>query len=102
MVVTENPRYSADYLDPDKRSIASAIRVVFRDGSQTPPAEVEFPIGHRRRRDEAVPLLHAKLEANLLSRFEAAHVGRILELGLNEQRLLGTPVPAFMELLAAV
>ena len=64
-VVTEDPRYTADYLDPDKRSIANALRVVFADGSATDEVEVEYPLGHPRRRAEALPLLEAKLRENL-------------------------------------
>jgi 2-methylcitrate dehydratase len=65
MVVEEDPRYTRDYLDPDKRFIANAVRVVFADGSTTGLAEVEVPLGHPRRRAEAVPLLREKLVANL-------------------------------------
>jgi 2-methylcitrate dehydratase len=64
-VVREVPRYSKDYLDPAKRSIANAVRVVFEDGTTTPRVEVEYPLGHPRRRAEALPLLRAKLHANL-------------------------------------
>src|SRR5439155_2629482 len=53
MQVIENPRYSADYLDPDKRSIANAVQVFSADGTATPRVEVEYPVGHRRRRQEA-------------------------------------------------
>jgi 2-methylcitrate dehydratase len=63
-VVVEGPRYSADYLDPAKRSIANAVRVVFADGTATERVEVEYPLGHPRRRAEARPLLEAKLRAN--------------------------------------
>ena len=100
MLVTEEPRYSAEYLDPDKRSIANAVQVWFRDGSHTERAEVEYPIGHRRRRSEAIPLLREKLEHNLLSRFPHEHANQILDLALDHDRLLSTPVPAFMELLS--
>ena len=65
----ENPRYTRDYLDPDKRSIANAVQVFFKDGSSTENVEVEYPIGHRRRRAEGMPLLMKKFEANLASRF---------------------------------
>lgn len=100
MQVVEEPRYSADYLDPEKRSIANAVQVVFRDGTATERVEVEYPVGHRRRRAEALPLLDAKLEESFLSRFPAARVRRLLELCLDHERLLATPVPIFMEALA--
>jgi 2-methylcitrate dehydratase len=60
MVVKEEPHYSRDYLDPDKRSIANAVQVFFRDGTSTAKVAVEYPLGHRRRRAEGIPLLLAK------------------------------------------
>ncbi|HEV7641587.1 MAG TPA: bifunctional 2-methylcitrate dehydratase/aconitate hydratase [Gaiellaceae bacterium] len=65
MTVVEEPRYTRDYLDPAKRTIANAIRVVYADGSATDRIEVEVPLGHPRRRAEAQPLLREKLVANL-------------------------------------
>ncbi len=101
MHVVEDPRYTADYLDPEKRSIANAVQVFFRDGTCTERVEIEYPIGHRRRRAEALPLLEAKLRHNLLTRFPAARVGRLLDLCLDHQRFVATPVPVFMELFTA-
>jgi 2-methylcitrate dehydratase len=100
MVVREEPRYSVDYLDPEKRSIANAVQVFFTDGTCTERIEVEYPLGHRRRRAEALPRLRAKLEANLRSRFAAAHTQRIVALGSDTARFLGTPVREFMDGLA--
>jgi 2-methylcitrate dehydratase len=68
--VVEEPRYSADYLDPQKRSIANAVRVVFRDGTATERLEVEYPLGHPRRRTEALGPLREKLHANLGAAFD--------------------------------
>jgi 2-methylcitrate dehydratase len=65
MVVEEDPRYTRDYLDPERRFIANAVRIVFTDGTATELAEVEVPLGHPRRRAEAIPLLREKLLANL-------------------------------------
>ena len=70
MVVTEDKQFSRDYLDPEKRSIANAVQVFFRDGTSTPRIEVHYPIGHRRRRKEGIPLLRQKAEAAF-----AAHYG---------------------------
>lgn len=67
MQVLENPLYSSDYLDPAKRSIANAIQIFFIDGSSTHLAEVQYPIGHRQRRQEAIPLLRNKLTYNIKS-----------------------------------
>src|SRR5262249_44897907 len=72
MVVTENPRFTADYLDPAKRSIGNSVQVVFRGGRATDKVTVEYPVGHRRRRAEGVPLLLAKFEENLRSRLAPA------------------------------
>jgi 2-methylcitrate dehydratase len=65
MAVSENRTYSADYLDPDKRSIANAVQVFFKDGTSTERVAVEYPLGHRRRRGEGVPLLMKKFESTL-------------------------------------
>src|SRR5438309_764424 len=69
MLCVEDPAYSTDYLDPQKRSIANAVQVFFKDGSSTEKVAVEYPLGHRRRRAEGLPLLIKKFEANLASRF---------------------------------
>jgi 2-methylcitrate dehydratase len=98
--VVELPRYSADYLDPEKRSIANAIQVFFADGTSTGRVEVEYPIGHRRRRREAVPLLRDKFRDALATRFDAAKSGQILELFEDSEKLDATPVDRFMSLLA--
>ncbi len=65
MEVRENPQFSRDYLDPQKRSIANAVQVFFRDGSATERVVIEYPVGHRRRRAEAVPLLQEKFSRAL-------------------------------------
>ena len=62
MRVVESRRYSSDYLDPEKRSIANAMQIFFTDGTSTPRVEIQYPIGHRRRREEAIPLLRIKFE----------------------------------------
>jgi 2-methylcitrate dehydratase len=71
MVVTENAAFSRDYLDPDKRAIGNAVQVFFADGSATPRVAVDYPIGHRRRRDEGVPQLVAKFERSVATLFGA-------------------------------
>ena len=99
MTVVENPQYSTDYLDPDKRSIANALQIRFTDGSITEKVEVEYPIGHRRRRAEGIPLLEEKFANNLATRFPAKQVGAILELCLDQERLEAMPVNEFVEML---
>ena len=98
MEVVEDERYSRDYHDPDKRSIANAIQVFFTDGTHTERVAVEYPLGHRRRRTEGIPLLERKFETNLLSRFPAVRSERIMALVLDQARLEATPVDAFMDL----
>lgn len=98
MEVIEDQRYSHDYLDPEKRSIANAVQVFFKDGSSTKRVEVEYPIGHRRRRHEGIPLLVEKCRENLAARLPAGRVAAIMGLCLDRQRLEGTPVHEFMEM----
>ncbi|AJW83997.1 2-methylcitrate dehydratase [Bacillus spizizenii] len=69
MEVTENKTYTEDYLKPDKRSISNAVQVHFKDGTSTEMVECEFPLGHRFRRDEAVPKLLEKFSANLKTHY---------------------------------
>lgn len=97
-VVVEEPRYSADYLDPAKRSIANAVQVFFKDGSATERVAVEYPIGHRRRRAEGMPLLVKKFEANLASRLPPSQCAQILELCSNGDSLTATPIDKFTDL----
>jgi 2-methylcitrate dehydratase len=97
MVVTEDKRYSADYHDADKRSIANAMQIEFTDGSKTERIEVEYPIGHRRRRDEGIPVLQAKFERNLATRFPAAQCKRIVEMCADQAALEAMPVNEFVD-----
>src|SRR5262249_22041369 len=97
MTVVEDPRYSREYLELDKRSIANAVQVFFRDGTSTPRVEVEYPIGHRRRRAEGIPLLVQKFRANMATLFEARHVEELAALFLDRSRLEKTTVPELME-----
>lgn len=99
MVVQEDKRYSREYLEADKRSIANAIQIFFKDGSHTAKVEVEYPVGHRRRREEGIPLLVEKFQHNLATRFPAKRVSDILALCQDGPRLAATPVHAFMDLL---
>jgi 2-methylcitrate dehydratase PrpD len=78
MVVSENPQFSRDYLDPGKRSIGNSVQVVFRGGDSTEKVTVEYPIGHRRRRSEGIPRLLAKFEKNLRTRLQPQSVDRVL------------------------
>jgi 2-methylcitrate dehydratase len=98
MTCVEDPKYSRDYLDPDKRSIANAVQVFFQNGSSTPKIAIEYPIGHRRRRSEAVPLMYKKFQANLAARFERQRVDTIIGRFNHPDELDETPVHEFVNL----
>jgi 2-methylcitrate dehydratase len=100
MACVEATQYSKDYLDPEKRSIANAIQIFFKDGTATPNIAVEYPIGHRRRRAEGMPLLMKKFETNLASRFGTAQCESILSLCTDARALDSTPVDKFIDLFA--
>jgi 2-methylcitrate dehydratase len=99
MEVVENPAFSRDYLDPQKRSIGNAVQVFFRDGSATARVAVEYPIGHRRRRLEGVPRLLEKFTRNLHGGLPAAQAAAVGRLCADGARLQTTPVDEFMGLL---
>jgi len=99
MEVIEEPRYTREYLEADKRSIANALQILFRDGTSTEKVEVEYPVGHRRRRAEGIPLLEEKFRSNLATRFPAARVEKIFALCKDQQALEAMPVNEFMDLL---
>ncbi len=98
MVCVEDKGFSRDYLDPEKRSIANAVSVEFKNGKKTGEVVVEYPIGHRRRRKEGIPLLEAKFRTNLARRFPAKQQQAILELCQDQKRLEATPVNEFVDL----
>ena len=75
--VREEPRFTRDYLDPARRAIGNRVQVRFKDGSETPPVEVAYPLGHPRRRAEALPLLRAKFAASVADRFTSAGAAAI-------------------------
>jgi 2-methylcitrate dehydratase len=97
MNCVEHRPWSRDYLDPAKRSIANAVQVFFDDGSKTDRAIVEYPIGHRRRRKEGVPLLEAKFRTNLARRFAPKQQQAIFDLTRSQERLEATPVNEFVD-----
>ncbi len=101
MVIEEDERYSREYLEADKRSIANAIQIIFKDGSSTKKVEVEYPIGHRRRREQGIPLLIEKFERNLATQFSPSRSEEILAICSEQATLESTPVTKFMELFVA-
>jgi 2-methylcitrate dehydratase len=98
MEVVEEPAYSRDYLDPAKRSIANALQLTYRDGSLSERLVVEYPIGHRRRRAEGIPLLERKFAASLQARLAPERCQRILALYHQPALLAATRVDDFMGL----
>jgi 2-methylcitrate dehydratase len=101
MQVRENPQFTRDYYDLDKRYIGNAVQVVFNDGTRTDRVEVSVPIGHRERRAEGVPLLVEKYSASVSNKLPA-HRFAALDRLLNDAALLqAAPVHEFMELVTA-
>lgn len=98
MVISEEPRYTQEYLDPDKRSIANAIQITFKDGTQTERVEIEYPIGHRRRRQEGIPVLVDKFETNLATRFPSGRTQDIMSICSDPDKLMNMPANEFMDL----
>src|SRR5437868_827893 len=99
MVCVEDPRFSKDYLDPEKRSIANAITIEFADGSRAREVVVEYPIGHRRRRKEGMPLLIEKFKINLARRFPPRQQQAILAVALDKTKLEAMPVHEFVDMM---
>ena len=96
MHVTESPVFSADYHAPEKRTIANSIQVIFDDGSTSERVTIEYPIGHRRRRAEGVPVLLQKFKHNVGTRFGAERVDYLLQAMSDTQQLSMLSVTAFM------
>jgi 2-methylcitrate dehydratase len=99
MACVEDKGFSRDYLDPAKRSIANAITVEFNDGTKTPEVVVEYPIGHRRRRDDGIPLLIEKFRVNVARRFAAKQQQAILDVALDRKRLAAMTVNEFVDMM---
>jgi 2-methylcitrate dehydratase len=99
IVCKEDQRFTRDYHDPKKRSIANALTVEFKDGTKLKEVVCEYPIGHKRRRKEGMPVLVEKFRTNLARRFPEAQRKAILELCLDAARLEATPVNAFVDLM---
>ena len=94
----EDPQFTRDYHDPEKRSIANALTVEFKDGKRLAETVVEYPIGHKRRRKEGMPVLVEKFRTNLARRFPPKQQKAILDLCMDQPRLEQTPVNEFVDL----
>jgi 2-methylcitrate dehydratase len=99
MVVKHHQRFTDDYLDSDKRSIANAVQVRFKDGSMTENVTVEYPIGHRRRRDDSKPLLLNKFRSNVATQLDPAAVERLVGLFTDQRALESMAIDELMDLL---
>jgi 2-methylcitrate dehydratase len=95
----EDKSFTKDYHDPNKRSIANALTVRFADGRKMKEVVVEYPIGHKRRRKEGMPVLVEKFRTNLARVFPARQANAILDLCLDAKRLDATPVNEFVDLM---
>ncbi|ODN41867.1 hypothetical protein BGC07_01400 [Piscirickettsia litoralis] len=85
MQVTENKQYSLDYHDPDKRSIANALQIFFKDNTQTNKIEVQYPLGHSKRREQGLPVLKEKFYNNLTTQLRQTQVDSIFNLCDNQE-----------------
>jgi 2-methylcitrate dehydratase len=94
----EEPAFTADYHDPDKRSIANAMTVILKDGTKLDEVVVEYPIGHKRRRSDGIPLLEAKFRTNLNRRFPTKQQDAILKVSLDQRALEAMPVHDYVDL----
>ncbi|MCW8394999.1 bifunctional 2-methylcitrate dehydratase/aconitate hydratase [Legionella sp. PATHC039] len=96
MHVTENEQFSRDYHDPEKRSIANSMRIIFKDGSESELITIEYPIGHKRRREEGIPVLMSKFKRNLSTRFSTDMVEKIIHAMSDTNTLSSMKVSDFM------
>ncbi|MBE8595855.1 bifunctional 2-methylcitrate dehydratase/aconitate hydratase [Xenorhabdus sp. BG5] len=98
IVCLEDPDFTRDYHDPEKRSIANALTLIFTDGTQLDEVKVEFPIGHARRRKDGIPLLEEKFKTNLARRFPQEQQQKILAISLDLMSLRDIPVNEYLDL----
>lgn len=101
IVCVEDPAFTADYHDPQKRSIPNALTVEFHDGTRLDEIVCEYPIGHKRRRAEGIPLLEAKFRINLARRFAERQQQAILAASLDQATLEAMPVHEYVDLYAS-
>lgn len=100
MDVSEEPRFTAEYLDPDKRSIGNSVQVFFKDGSSTEKVSIDYPIGHRRRRDEGIPVLMAKFKDSVGKHYSTEQAQQVISLCSDRDALLQLPVTELTSALA--
>lgn len=98
MHLKEHKKFTKDYFDPAIRSIASTLTITFKDKTTLGPQTVEFPLGHKRRREESIAPLYKKLKSNLATQFLPPKVEEILDLFQNEDKLDALTIPEFVDL----
>ncbi|HEX2531984.1 MAG TPA: 2-methylcitrate dehydratase, partial [Burkholderiaceae bacterium] len=98
IVCVEDPQFTKDYHDPEKRSIANALTVELNNGEVLQEVVVEYPIGHARRRKDGIPMLEAKFKTNLARRFPAKQQKAILDVSLDQAKLEAMPVHEYVDL----
>ena len=98
MEVRENPAFTRDYSDPEKRYIGNSVEVFFKDGSSTGKVSIDYPIGHRERRGEGIPVLLQKFEAAIGGQLPAKRVEQILALTQDTSRFEATPIHRLVDL----
>ena len=99
MEIEESQSYSKDYYDPEKRSIANSVQILFNDGTSTDHVEIEYPIGHRRRREEGIPVLVEKFRKNASTCFSSTECDALERILLDEDTLEKMPVHLLMNTL---
>jgi 2-methylcitrate dehydratase len=98
MEVKENPQFTRDYFDPDKRYIGNSVQVFFKDGSSTDKVSIDYPIGHRKRRAEGIPVLMGKCQAALRAHLPAGQAEQIMALAADPAKLEAMPIDQFINL----
>jgi 2-methylcitrate dehydratase len=102
MIINEDKRYSKEYLEADKRSIANRIQIHFNDGTSTDQVEVEYPIGHKRRREEGIPVLENKFKNNLFITYDEEVTNKIFHICMDQNQLERTSVTDFQSLFSKI
>jgi 2-methylcitrate dehydratase len=100
MTVKENPQFTKDYFDPEKRYIGNSVQIFFKDSSKTDKVSIDYPIGHRKRRAEGIPVLIRKVEDALGGHLPPRQVAHILEIASDPKRLDALAVPDLLDLFA--
>jgi 2-methylcitrate dehydratase len=98
IICVEDPKFTADYHDPNKRSIANALSITFNDGSTMDEVIVEYPVGHARRRSEGIPLLLEKFKINLARIFNESQQKQIWDASMDYKKLISLPVNEYLDM----